>query len=201
MLRLSEVRKKLAIYVSEPIARLLAKTPVTPNTLTWIGFLITIGAAVLIFTGHLLAAGAVVLFAGIFDMLDGALARYTGRVSHFGAVLDSVLDRLSEAVLLFGILVWHLSSGGESIALVVLIFLTLLGSPLVSYLRARAEALGLECQLGIFTRTERVIVLALGLVLSQIDYALIIALAIIVVFSFITAAQRLVYIWQQTRTG
>ncbi len=155
------------------------------------------GAALLIVNGQLLAAGLVVLVAGYFDILDGALARYTNRTSRFGAVLDSILDRLSEGVLLLGILVLY--AGEQSAVMVVLVGLTLLGSLLVSYIRARAEAAGLECRVGLFTRTERVIVLTLGLLLSHLANALAIALAIIVVFSFITVGQRLVYVWQQTR--
>ena len=104
MARLSEVRKTAAYYLTQPVARLLAKTPITPNTVTWLGFLLAVGAAVLIATGHLFAGGFVVLLAGFFDILDGALARCTNRTTRFGAVLDSTLDRLSEAVLLLGIL-------------------------------------------------------------------------------------------------
>ena len=83
---------------------------------------------------------------------------------------------------------------------ILLVSVALIGSLLVSYIRARAEALGLECQVGLFTRAERVVVLALGLLLNQIDNALIIALAIIVAFSFFTAGQRLLYVWKQTKT-
>ncbi|GAH64925.1 unnamed protein product, partial [marine sediment metagenome] len=145
----------------------------------------------LIITGHLFAAGFLVLLAGFFDILDGALARYTNRTTRFGAVLDSILDRLAEAAVLLAILVLF----ARELPVALLVCLALLGSLLVSYIRARAEALGLECQAGLFTRAERVIVLALGLWLNQ----LVIALAIIVVFSFFTAGQRLVYVWQQTR--
>jgi CDP-diacylglycerol--glycerol-3-phosphate 3-phosphatidyltransferase len=165
--------------------------------------LLAVGAAALIITGHLFAAGFVVLFAGFFDMLDGALARHTNQTTRFGAVLDSILDRLSEAVLLLGILVLFLLVEELSVLFtllakewsILLVCLALSGSLLVSYIRARAEALGLECQVGLFTRTERVIVLALGLWLNQV----VIALAIIVVFSFFTIGQRLIYVWQQTR--
>ena len=197
MAKLAEVRKSIAYRFTEPAVRLLARTPITPSVITWFGFLLAVGAAVLIITGHLLAAGFVVLIAGFFDILDGALARYTNRVTHFGAVLDSTLDRLSEAVLLLGILVLY--AGEQSITGILLVGAALIGSLLVSYIRARAEALGLECQVGLFTRAERVIVLALGLLLNQIDNALIIALAIIVVFSFFTVGQRLVYVWKQTK--
>jgi len=198
MAKLSEGRKLVAYYITQPAAELLARTSITPNILTWFGFLITIGAAVLIVTGHLFAAGLVVLLAGFFDILDGALARRTNQTTRFGALLDSTLDRLSEALLLLGILVLNLLRDQLSVE-VLLVCLALIGSLLVSYVKARAEALGLECQVGLFTRAERVTVLALGLLLSQIDYALIIALAIIVLFSFITAGQRVLYVWQQTK--
>jgi len=198
MPRLAEVRKTIAYYLTQPVVRLLAKTPITPSAITWSGFLLALGAAALITTGHLFAAGFVVLIAGFFDILDGALARHTNRVTHFGAVLDSALDRLAEAALLLGILVLYARE--QSVAEILLVGLALVGSLLVSYIRARAEALGVECQVGLFTRAERVIVLALGLLLNQFAYALVIALAIIVVFSFITAGQRLLYVWQQTKT-
>lgn len=148
-------------------------------------------------TGHLFAAGWVVLVAGLFDMLDGALARHTKQVTKFGAILDSTLDRLAEAVLLLSILFLYAREGATFGAL--LVGITLLGSLMVSYIRARAESLDIECLVGLFTRPERVIVLALGLLLNQIDYVLIIALAIIAVFSFFTAGQRLVYSLKQSK--
>jgi CDP-diacylglycerol--glycerol-3-phosphate 3-phosphatidyltransferase len=197
MAKLSEVRKALAYRLTEPVVRFLSRTPITPSAITWFGFLLTVGAAALIITGHLLVAGFVVLIAGFFDMLDGALARRINQTTRFGAALDSTLDRVSESVVLLGILVHY--AGEQSITGILLVGLALIGSLLVSYIRARAEALGLECQVGLFTRAERVIVLALGLVLNQIDNALIIALAIIVVFSFFTAGQRLLYVRKQTK--
>jgi len=209
MAKLSEVRKALAYRFTEPVVRLLARTPITPSAITWFGFLLTVGAAALIITEHLLAAGFVVLIAGFFDILDGALARRINQATRFGAVLDSTLDRLSEAVLLLSILALFAFTEEKSALFallskewaVLLVGLALIGSLLVSYIRAKAEALGLECQVGLFTRAERVIVLALGLLLNQIDNALIIALAIIVVFSFFTVGQRLVYVWRQTKNN
>jgi len=193
MAKLFPVRNDVAHYLARPAVRLLARTPITPSAITWFGFLLALGAASLIITGHLFAAGFVVLIAGFFDILDGALARHTNRVTHFGAVLDSTLDRLSEAVLLLGILVLYASA--QSFIGILLVGITLFGSQLVSYIRARAEAGGVECKVGLFTRAERVIVLALGLWLNQ----LVIALSIIVVFSFFTAGQRLFYVWQRTK--
>ncbi len=192
MAKSSGVRDTVGNYLTQPAVRLLTRTSITPSTLTWFGFLLAVGAAALIIGGHIFAAGFVVLFAGFFDILDGALARHTNRTTRFGAVLDSTLDRLSEAVLLIGILLYF---GNQSSVAVLLVCLALLGSLLVSYIRARAEALGLECQVGLFTRAERVIALALGLLLNQI----VIALAIIVAFSFFTFGQRLIYVWQQTK--
>ena len=201
--KLSAVRKTVAGYLTEPIVRLLSSVPVSPDALTWFGFALTVGAAVLITTGHFLVAGFVVLIGGFFDVLDGALARRTNRTTRFGAILDSTLDRLSEAVLLLGILGLFLLAKEPPAPftfltkewLIVLVFVTLFSSLLVSYIRARAEAIGIECQVGLFTRTERVIVLVLGLWLNQIA----IALAIIALFSLVTAGQRLLYIRQRAR--
>ena len=203
MVKLPQVRKTIAYRITEPVVQLLATTPISPNAITWLGFLLTVGAAALIATGHLLAAGLMVLFAGFFDILDGALARRTNRTTRFGGILDSTLDRLSEAALLLGILVLFLLVEEQSVLFtllakkwsILLVGVALLVSPLVSYIRAKAEAMSLECQVGLFTRFERVIVLVLGLLLNQI----VIALAIIVVFSFITIGQRLFYVWQQTK--
>jgi CDP-diacylglycerol--glycerol-3-phosphate 3-phosphatidyltransferase len=198
MTKLAKARKATSDYITQPIVKILARTPLTPNAITWLGLCITIGAAYLVVTDNLFAAGFVVLVAGFFDMLDGALARITNRVTRFGGVLDSTLDRLSEAILLLSLLVMY--TRGEQVSESLLVGIALLGSLLVSYLRARIESLGMECRVGLFTRPERVIVLALGLLLSRFDYALVTALAVITFFSFFTVGQRLLYAWRQTRT-
>lgn len=197
MTKLAKARQAISDCLTQPAARLLARTPVTPNSITWIGFWITIGAASLVITGNLFAAGFVVLFAGFFDILDGALARTTNRVTRFGALLDSTLDRMSEAVLLLAILVIY--TRGQQVAESLLVGFALLGSLMVSYTRAKIEALGIECKVGLFTRPERVIILALGLLLSRFGSALVIALSVITVLSFFTVGQRLLYGWRQTR--
>jgi CDP-diacylglycerol--glycerol-3-phosphate 3-phosphatidyltransferase len=197
MAGLAGARRVIANGFTQPVVKLLAKTPITPNTLTWLGFLITVGAAALIGTGHPLAGGIVVLCAGLFDMVDGALARATDKVTRFGGVLDSTLDRLSEAALLLAILVIYVR--GQQVGESILVGLALVSSLMVSYLRSRIEALGIDCQIGLFTRPERVIILALGLMLSQFRYVLVIALSIITFFSIFTAGQRLVHAWRQTR--
>ena len=202
MAELSGVRKTAAYYLTEPTVRLLAKTSISPSTITWMGLCLAAGAAALIIMGQLLAAGFLVLIAGYFDILDGALARRTDQTSRSGAVLDSTVDRLSEAVVLLGILALFLFTEDQSLfALlgrnwsILLIGLALLSSPLVSYIRARAEALRIECQVGIFTRAERVIVLTLGLLINQVT----IALAIITALSLVTAGQRLLYVRKQAK--
>jgi CDP-diacylglycerol--glycerol-3-phosphate 3-phosphatidyltransferase len=193
----SRFRRTIANRLTEPVVRLLVRMRLTPGAISWFGFILALGAAALIVTAHPFAAGFVVLIAGFFDILDGALARRLKKATHFGAVLDSTLDRLSEAVVLLSILVLY----AQELAFtpMILVCLALIGSFLVSYVRARAEGAGLECEVGLFTRAERVVVLALGLLLSHIASALVIALAIIVVFSFFTFGQRLVYVWRQTK--
>ena len=197
MTKLASFRKVIAEYISKPIVSLLSRTPLTPNILTWIGFGITVIAGALVVTEHLLAAGIVVLVAGLFDMLDGALARNTGKVTRFGAILDSTLDRISEAAVLLSLLA--IFAEGRQVTESVLVGVALLGSFMVSYIRARMEGLGIECKAGLFTRPERVIVLALGLLLSQFNYALLTALSVITFFSWLTVIERMVYAWRKLK--
>ena len=192
MAELSEVRKALSYYLSRPVVRLLDKVPVSPNFLSWFGFLLASGTAVLIVTDHLFAAGFMVLLAGFFDILDGAVARHTNKATRFGAVLDATLDRTSESLLLLAIMFVY--AKGDSVTEIMLVGFALVSSWMVSYMRARGEAIGVDCRVGLFTRAERVVILALGLLLSQFNYALTIALATIVVFSLITIIQRVIYI-------
>lgn len=188
-------RRNISVRFTTPVASLLSHTPATPDFLTWLGFLLTCGAAALIAVHQLLWGGVVVLVAGLMDSLDGALARYTGRASRFGAVLDSTLDRFSEGVVLLGIIYVLAHDGSAEGA--VLGGAALMLSFAVSYIRARAEGIGIECKEGWFTRSERVIVIALGLLLNQI----IIALAVVAALSLLTAAQRLYVSWRRLREG
>jgi CDP-diacylglycerol--glycerol-3-phosphate 3-phosphatidyltransferase len=194
---LQAFRKVLARYLTQPIIHLLVKTPITPNALTVCSLLITVVAAVLLIQGYFLIAGFVILFAGLFDILDGALARSTNRVTKFGGALDSTLDRLAEALIFISLLVVYARE--QAVGQVALVGAALISSLLVSYVRARAEGLGIECQVGIFTRSERIVVLVLGLLFSRFEYVLIIALSIITVLSTVTVIQRLFHVWKQTR--
>jgi CDP-diacylglycerol--glycerol-3-phosphate 3-phosphatidyltransferase len=197
MSKQGSTRKNIEENIARPIVGLLAKTGLTPNAVTWIGFIITVIAGVLIITEHLLAAGIVVLVAGFFDMLDGTLARMTGKTSRFGAILDSTLDRVSEALLLLCLLVIFVQDGKTAES--ILAGVAIPGSLLVSYVRARMEGLGIECKTGLFTRPERVIALVLGLLLSQFNYVLLIALSIIIIFSYYTVIERMVYAWRKLK--
>jgi len=191
-MNLIDIRRNLAYRITNPIVGILSKSGITPNALTFINLALNIVAAYVIATGHFLLGGVLVLVSGLFDLLDGALARFTKQTTKFGAILDSTVDRISEAATLCGLLIWYVPQEGASLK-IALIFAVLIGSFLVSYVRARAEGLGWQCQVGLFTRAERVIVLAIGLLINQIF----IALCVVVVFVFITVVQRLVYLWKQ----
>jgi len=193
-MNLIDIRRNLAYRITDPVVRILSKSGITPNALTFINLALNIVAAYVIATGHFLLGGVLVLVAGLFDLLDGALARFTKQTTRFGAILDSVADRISEAAILCGLLIWYIPQEEASLE-IVLIFVVLIGSFLVSYIRARAEGLGWQCQVGLFTRAERVIVLAIGLLINQIF----IALCVLVIFVFITVVQRLVYLWKQEK--
>jgi len=186
-------RRNLGSRITGPAVRILGKSGIRPDVLSAIGLAVTIGAAYLIATGHFFYGGVLILVSGFFDLLDGAVARFTGQTSKFGAILDSTFDRISEAAIFCGLLISFMTRG---IAWeIVLIFIALIGSFLVSYIRARAEGLGLECKVGLFTRAERVIVLAAGLLINQV----IIAIWILVVLVYVTVAQRMLYLRRQTK--
>jgi CDP-diacylglycerol---glycerol-3-phosphate 3-phosphatidyltransferase len=193
-MNLADTRRKLALRITDPIVGVLSKSGITPNALTFINLILSVAAGYVIAQGYFLLGGALILASGLFDLLDGALARVTQQATRFGAVLDSVVDRISEAAVLCGLLIWYMPREG-TILEVILIVVILIGSFLISYIRARAEGLGWQCQVGLFTRAERVIVLALGLLIDQV----LITLCILVVFVSITVAQRMAHLWRQER--
>ncbi|HMO56963.1 MAG TPA: CDP-alcohol phosphatidyltransferase family protein [Roseiflexaceae bacterium] len=174
------------------VARPLGRTSITASDLTIAGTLLTCGAAWLIATGHFVWGGLLVAFASSFDMLDGALARVKREASNYGAFLDSTLDRYSEAVIYFGLLYYyHIHQIGGSEPLLIYAIVT--GSLLTSYIRARAEALGYDCKVGLLERPERIIVLVLGLLSGYLT----IAFWVLAVLTHVTAIQRFVHVWGQ----
>ena len=191
MVNLIEIRKTIGSRITDPMVGVLGRSGIKPNAITSASLVLSIAAAYFIGAGHFLLGGALVLVSGLFDLLDGALARFTKQTTRFGAILDSTVDRVSEAAIFCGLLVWYMPKGAVLEA--VVIFAALIGSFLVSYIRARAEGLGLECRVGLFTRAERVIVLAIGLLINQVF----IALWVLIILVYITVAQRLLYLWKQ----
>jgi CDP-diacylglycerol---glycerol-3-phosphate 3-phosphatidyltransferase len=171
----------------------------TPNALTLVGFAAMCAIGVVIAFGNFPLGGILIILAGILDGLDGSLARLTNRVTKFGAFLDSTTDRFAEGAIFLGILYSFLQRGQIWVA--YLVFLALLGSLMVSYARARAEGINVECREGWLTRFERFAILVLGLILTAIfgDTALLVALGLIAVFANITAVQRIWFVYQATR--
>jgi CDP-diacylglycerol--glycerol-3-phosphate 3-phosphatidyltransferase len=149
-----------------------------------------LGVAWVLAQGYERCAGVLIVVVGLFDALDGALARSTGQTSRFGAFLDSTLDRFAEIALYLGLLYLYRADPLAT----VLVYLSITGSLMVSYTRARAEGLGLECKVGFFTRLERLGVLVLGLLLERT----ILALLVLAVFSNLTALQRMWHVWRVT---
>jgi CDP-diacylglycerol--glycerol-3-phosphate 3-phosphatidyltransferase len=185
-------------WFTDPIVDVLARAGVTPNMLTAAGVIGNVIAAVLAGSGEFLAAGLVVLAASSLDMLDGALARATGRATDFGFVFDAVMDRVSEAAVLFGLLVYFSDRGDRTEEL--LIFVAVVTSILVSYVRARAEVVGVEMKEGLFSRAPRVALLSAGLILDAVwDDSVTAMLWALAVFASVTVAQRLGLVWWKTR--
>lgn len=175
------------------VGRVLGRSGITPNMLTMLGLFLTLGVTATLATGHLVWGGILVLLTSAFDMFDGALARATERNSTFGAFFDSTIDRYAEAMIFFGLLL-HYQRVPSTHFEVLFIYLAIVGSLMVSYTRARAEALGLECKVGILARPERVILLSLGLIIGWLH----VTLAILALFTNITAVQRIYHVWSQT---
>jgi CDP-diacylglycerol--glycerol-3-phosphate 3-phosphatidyltransferase len=192
MLTLTDLARERMRWLLEPLARLIIRTGISPNLLTVMGFVFTGGVAYVLATGHLQIGGVLLVVAGTFDALDGTLARLAGRKSRFGAFLDSTMDRFSEAVIYLGLLVHYTQHGGRQESF--LIYAAIVGSLMVSYARARAEGLGIECKTGILTRFERTAVLVIGLILNQMR----ITLWILAVLSNFTALQRMYHVWRAT---
>lgn len=180
--------------IIHPIVTVLGRWGVRPNHLTWLGFLLTSGAGAILATGRLQLGGVLMLFTSSVDGLDGSLARETGQESRFGAFLDSTLDRVSEGAVLFGLTVWAVRVGAT--ATILLLFLILLGSVMVSYTRARAEGLGYTCEVGLFTRVVRVFVLAVGLIVPG---TLRLVLIVMAALTWFTVAQRMAHVYKRSR--
>ena len=173
------------------IVRALALSKIHPNYLTLIGLLINVGAAWLLAVGQFRWAGAVIIGAGLFDMVDGRVARETNRVTRFGGFFDSVLDRYSDLFLLIGLLVWYGSIGRFSY--VVLTAVAMIACVMVSYVRARAENSIPMCKVGFMERPERVVLVIIGALFDRMAPVL----WIIALLGNLTVIHRMIFTWQE----
>ena len=185
-----------------PVGEALARTPVTPNAITITGTCGMVAGALWLFpTGHLFAGTLVCTFFVLADMLDGVLARIKGTSSAWGAFLDSTLDRVSDAAVFAGLAIW-LARTGQGVLAVVALFCLVAGL-LVSYAKARAEGLGVRCDVGIAERTERLLIglTSAGLSGLGVPYVLAVGLWVLAVLSAVTFGQRVLAVHAATRPG
>ena len=177
------------------MTRALVRRRVHPNVLTTLGFLVTLAAAVAFFLESVRMGGFLVLLAGVFDVLDGKVARETGLASKFGSFYDSTLDRISELVIYASLISIFLK--GPHPWMVYVTFAAAGGALMVSYTRARAEALGIPCKVGLLQRPERVVGLGAGAMLGET--ALIVVLSLLAILSTYTAVERIFVVYGVAR--
>jgi CDP-diacylglycerol--glycerol-3-phosphate 3-phosphatidyltransferase len=207
---LSEKNKQRYLRIVTPIGRLLGRLGLHPNVMSVAGLILSVLAGLIYSMGYLFWGAWVVVLAGTCDVLDGELARQTGKASRFGAFFDSSLDRFSELFIFLG-LAWHYSGGEPFLAgyggrpedahspwVVLFIILAIAGSFMVSYTRARAEGLGVECKEGWFQRPERITLLVIGSLLGAIPAIgpvfIKVALFLLAILSNFTALQRIAHV-------
>ncbi len=179
--------------IIDRIVAALALSRIHPNVLTFLGLVINIWAAVLFAAGSFRAAGLVVILAGLFDMVDGRVARETNRVTRFGGFFDSVLDRYSDLALFMGLLVYYATI--NRFFYIVLTAIVMTGSVMVSYARARAELTIPKCKVGFLERPERVVLIIIGALFDRMAPVL----WVIAVLSNLTVIHRMIYTWQEAK--
>lgn len=176
-----------------PLVRFLSRLGIHPDTLTLAGWALSVVAAVLFGLGYVQIAGAVMLAGGLFDALDGGVARESNRMSAFGAFLDSTLDRLSESAIFAGIVFFYATSSAPWAALLAALAMTF--SLLTSYARARAEGLGVECRVGLLERAGRVAILSISSILGLLT----VGLVLVVAGAAVTTFQRILHVARVAR--
>lgn len=188
-----------------PITDSLVRARIHPNAITTVGFLVTCLAGVAFDQDHVRIAGLLVLLGGVFDIFDGRVARATGSVSVFGSFYDSTLDRISEIVVFVGILSLYndTSVPRGDVLMIYAVMLSMAGSLMISYTRARAEALGLDCKVGMMQRPERIVLVggvSLAFGLSWDGLALKVVFVVMAILTNLTALQRILWVYRRTRT-
>jgi CDP-diacylglycerol---glycerol-3-phosphate 3-phosphatidyltransferase len=190
------------LKVIDPVANWLVRRGVHPNTITIIGTLCTVAGGVIYATGHISVGGFFLGLTALFDVLDGTVARRSNKTSTFGALLDSTLDRVADGAILGGLAVFYaLNPAHRNVPMVVVCLAGLIGSFLTSYIRARAEALGLDAKVGMVQRPERFVLLSVpqaffGLALN--GWVLGTIIVFLTVTAWITVVQRMQFVYQQT---
>lgn len=203
--------KNLYLRIITPVIDFFIKRRLNPNHFTTLGLILSIIAAYSFAIGFLKIAGVIMIISGTFDIIDGKVARATSRVTKFGALYDSTLDRYAEVMIFFGLayyfmnnlwttgsvnlsfMNWTIDDINVSLISTIAVCMALGGSVMTSYVRARAEGLGLECKVGVMQRPERIVFIAFGAIFHKVF--LVIALVIVAIFSNLTAIQRLYYVW------
>lgn len=186
--------RRHTVWVVNPIAAVISRWGVPPNWLTVVGLVANVVVAMLIARANLTAAGVLAIVASLFDAFDGALARVSGQTTPFGAFLDSTLDRFSEAAIYLGLLLYYADRNQQ--LQIILIYATIVGSLMVSYARARAEGLGLKCEVGLLTRAERMFLLIAGLTTGVMSWML----WPLALLTNVTVIQRVTHVWRLTHT-
>jgi CDP-diacylglycerol--glycerol-3-phosphate 3-phosphatidyltransferase len=195
--------KKGALRVIEPAISFLARNNVSPNAITTVGTLLTVAAGAVYATGHIMTAGWIMAVTAFFDVVDGEVARRTGRSTVFGAFYDSTLDRIGDGALMAGLTVFYATNGVHHNRYMMVVCLAgIIGTFLVSYTRARAESLGIDAKVGVMQRPERIVLLSAPQALFGLfwnGWVLIAIIILLTVTAWITAVQRIAFVHRNTR--
>lgn len=191
----SDRARACAAALLMPLARLVGRLGIHPNTLTILGLILQIGVGIIFGLGHITLGGLLLLIVAPVDALDGLLARALNKQTAFGSFLDSTFDRISDAALILG-LTAHFLRQGASVQ-VWLLLISLVAAMMVSYIRAKAEALGLECKVGLLTRMERIPLIG---ILSALGLPMVMAWAL-AILSVFTMIQRIIHVYRQVEQG
>ena len=195
--------KKATLRVIEPAISLLARNNVSPNKITTAGTLVTVAAGAVYASGHIMTAGWIMAVTAFFDVIDGEVARRTGRCTVFGAFYDSSLDRVADGALMAGLTVFYATNPiHHNIYMMVVCLLGIVGTFLVSYTRARAEALGIDAKVGVMQRPERIVLLSVPQALFGLfwnGWVLMGIIVLLTVTAWITAVQPIAFVYRATR--
>ena len=188
----NRVGHRLDPYVNSVLKKCLGQK-LNPNLFTFFGLLATLTASFFIIEKFWLVGGLAIIFSGLFDLFDGVVARNLGKVTAFGGFLDSVLDRYSDLLLLLAFLIYYLKKGDS--CLVILTSVVSIGTILIPYVRARAEALQIPCNIGLMERAERIILLSAGTLFNWMEPIL----WVLAILTHFTVLQRIFYVWKKLR--